>query len=658
MRKLSSHPRAKSYVMPKGMEGRRYSIVEELQNHAYDTDSNGDLGTPNSQNMTDTDPPSKPSITLTKPRVLSHGNVVMEGIPEDAELDRSGDDDDYNRWNNYVNSREVSEGLLNEITGMKSDVRREIEVMGGKMNQLEQNISTILRLLQEKGLDSTGSGFVSPLGNLQAATKTAEAPRSRTASIISRVKAEMPEDVLPAWVEMENYGMATVAKDNNETAKPEEEEEEEKHGEEEVKPKKIGGRITKKRQLEAKRRKKKAGKTTSKHDSDEEHEVPEVHHDDLLDAPLPEYVETPAPGETAEQVSSEKAGDHDTMPLLNEPKVKKEKPKQKKKKGEKPQVALEMNDIPHQSEPEIQKNQTQGKLDDDLLKPDDDSLKPGDTSLKPEDDSLKPTEGPGRPSSSNQQEEAQESKNKRKKKKSAKRSKDEDKKDTESDGAPQAVTKNEDAHIDENSAKPDSSRPESPTKVPERNEPESKEESGKLDDDGDSKQSQPAQPEETEHPENERSLSPVADSQQPPSRANTARKSSARSQKDNSPEEKTQPTEETSANEETSPSGSNTPRAQSPKPEQENKPSSRVASPVPEDKDKPSSRVASPEPEQENKPPSRAVSPKPDEQRLVTPGETTPGRQSRQSNDVALTIEDSDEDNTLLPKKEKPKYVV
>ena len=590
MRKLSSHPRAaKSYMMPKGMEGRRYSLVEELQQHAYDTDSNADLGTPNSQNMTDTDPPSKPSITVIKPPV-GHGNIVMEGIPEDAELDRGGDDDDFSRWNNYVSSREVSEGLLNEITGMKSDVRREIEVMGGKMHQLEQNISTILRLLQKKGLNSSESEFVSPLGSLQPTTMTPEAPRSPsgTASIISRVKAEMPEDVLPDWVEMENYGMATDAKDNNETAKPEEEEEEkrgeeeEKRGEEEVKPKRTGGRIAKKRQLEAKRRKKKAGKTASKHDSDEEHEAPEVHHDDLLDAPEQEA--------TAEQVSSEKAEDENTMPLSNEPKVKKQKPKQKKKKGEKSQVALEMNDIPHQSEPEIQKNETQ---DDKPVKPDNDSL-------KSDNDSLKAADNPGTPSSSSQQEEAQESQKKWKKKKAEKKSKGGGKKDAESDGAPQVVT-------------------ESPEKVPEKeDEPESKEEGAKLDDDGDSKQSQPAQPEETEHPEIERSISPVADSQKPLSRVSTARKSSARSQKrqDNSPQKNTPSTEETSANEETSP-----------------------------------------EPEQENKPSSRAVSPRPDEQCFVTPGETTPGRQSRQSNDVALTIEDSDDDEIMLLKKDKPKYV-
>ena len=596
MRKLSSHPRAaKSYMMPKGMEGRRYSLVEELQQHAYDTDSNTDLGTPNSQNMTDTDPPSKPSITVIKPPV-GHGNIVMEGIPEDDELDRGGDDDDFNRWNNYVSSREVSEGLLNEITGMKSDVRREIEVMGGKMHQLEQNISTILRLLQKKGLNSSESEFVSPFGSLQPTTMTAEAPRSpsRTASIISRVKAEMPEDILPDWVEMENYGMATDAKDNNETAKPEEkeeekrgeeeeekrgEEEEEKRGEEEVKPKRTGGRITKKRQLEAKRRKKKAGKTASKHDSDEEHEAPEVHHDDLLDAPLPGYVEAPEQEATAEQVSSEKAEDENTMPLSNEPKVKKEKPKQKKKKGEKSQVALEMNDIPHQSEPEIQNNETQ---DDKPVKPDNDSL-------KFDNDSLKAADNPGTPSSSSQQEEAQESQKKWKKKKAEKKSKGGDKKDAESDGAPQVVT-------------------ESPEKVPEKeDESESKEESAKLDDDGDSRQSQPAQPEETEHPEIERSISPVADSQKPLSRVSTARKSSARSQKrqDNSPQEHTPSAEETSANEET----------------------------------------------------SRAVSPRPDELCFVTPGETTPGRQSRQSNDVALTIEDSDDDEIMLLKKDKPKYV-
>lgn len=602
MRKLSSHPRAKSYLMQTGMEGRRYSIVDELQQHACDTDSNGDLGTPNSQNMTDTDPPSKHFIKVTKPRVVSHTNVAMEGIPEDAELDRSADDDDYRRWNDHVNSRDVSEGLLNEITAMKSDVGREIEVMGGKMHQLEQNISTMLRLLQEKGLNSSGSGFVTPLGGLQTATSTADALRGRTSSIINRVKAEMPEEILPDWVELENYGMATATNDNNnETAKPEAEEE--KYEEEEVKPKKIGGRITKKRQVEAKRKKKKAEKNTSKQGSDEENEPSKAHLDDTLDAPLPEHVEAPAEEETAEQVSNDKADD--TMPLLNEPKVKKEKPKQKKKKGGTPQVNLEMNGIPTTSEPQIQNNETQAKPDDgsvksednslkhednslrpvdNALKPEDTLLKPEDDSLEPESDSLKSAEDPGRPLSSSQQEEAPQGKKKRKKRNGAK----------------------------------------------------------KLDNDEDSKKSQPSQAEETEHPENERSISPVADNQALPSRVSTARKSSARSHKgqDKSPDENTSPEEEKSPKQETSPSGGSTPRAKSPAPEQE---------------DKPPSRGASAKPEQEDKPPSREASA--DEGRSVTPGRTTPGKESSQGSDVALTI-DSDDDDILMKKKEKPKYVL
>ena len=629
MRKLSSHPRTKSYLMTNGMEGRRYSIVDELQQHACDTDSNGDLGTPNSQNMTDTDPPSKTFIKVTKPRVVSHANVAMEGIPEDAELDRSADDDDYRRWNDHVNSRDVSEGLLNEITGMKSDVRREIEVMGGKMHQLEQNISTILRLLQEKGLNSSGSGFVTPLGGLQTATSTADATRSRTSSIINRVKAEMPEDILPDWVEMENYGMATATKDNNnETAKPEAEGE--KYEEEEVKPKRIGGRITKKRQVEAKRKKKKSQKTTSKQDSDEENEPSKAHLDDTLDAQLPEHVEAPPEEETAEQVSNDKADD--TMTLLNEPKVKKEKPKQKKKKGEKPQVSLEMNGIHATSEPQIQNNETQAKPDDGSVKSEESSLKSEDSTVKPEDDSLEPEsdslespEDPGRPPSSSQQEEPPQGKNKRKKKNGAKKSKREDKKDAENSEAPQVVT----AQTDTNSGQPDSPRPQSSAKEPGRNEPESKEENEKLDNDGESEKSQPAQAEETEHPGNERSISPVADNQPSPSRVSTARKSSARSHKgqDNSPEENTSPEEEKPPKQETSPSGGNTPRAKSPAPEQN------------------------------DKPPSRGASAKPDEGQSVTPGRSTPGKESRQGSDVALTT-DSDDDDILIKKKEKPKYVL
>ena len=543
MRKLSSHPRAKSHMMPRGMmDGRRFSIVEEMQQHAYETDSNVDLGTPNSQNMTDTDPPSKPFIKLTKSR--------MGDIPEDSELDPSGDDDDFKRWSEHQNSKEVSEGLLNEITGMKSEVRQEIEAMGGKMNQLEQNISTILSLLRERGLKSPETSFETTL-------KTPDHPRnsSRTASILSRVKAEMPEDILPDWVEMENFGMAGDAQ-NEEAAKSEAEKE---NVEEEAKTKKIGGRLTKKRKLDAKRKKKKAEKSLSKHNSEDENEDLEVHQDTVLDQPPTEAIEMPAEPVT---------------PEMPQPTEEKPKTKQKKKRGKK-----------------SHKNK-----DEDP------------TSSSPQEDSAKAAVV-----------------------------------------LEMGEVSHQDPQGDENNSpepeKLDSPRPESPAKDTEENEPENepelndeqependgeKSEQFEAPDDGRaSRQSQAAQPDDPQNPEapeSGRSDSPVSDGDKQPSRASTARKSSARSQHalESLPEENTPP-EEDSSTEETPPSEGNTSRVQSAKPE-----------PEPE-----SERKHESEPEQQDKEPSR---------------ESSPVRRSSQGGDVAVTIDDSDDDIPVM-KKEKPAYV-
>lgn len=571
MRKLSSHPRAKSHLISRGMEDRRYSLVEEMQQHADETDSNSfDLGTPNSQNMTDTDPPSKPLIRVNKPR-LSNGNV-MEGIPEDGEDETNmGDDEDFKRWNEYQNSRDMSEGLLNEITGMKSDVRREIEVMGNKMNQLEQNIATMLRLLQDHGLKSPGSGFNTTLDPV-----TPPRTHSRTASIICRVKAEIPEEVLPEWVEMENFGMAGFAKDDgtvNNDVKAEEEEE--------SLPKKIGGRITNKRQRLAKRKKKKAEKAsnnkTESEDEDEERENVAVH--DLIDEP-------PAPKEVNEYVEEEK------------------------KDISEPAETISINE--------------------DLQ----DSLQPADE------------EDPGRLSSSIQREPQKEkSKKKRKKKKGEKTSKRENesnKDEEEGDIAmplevndlslSQPVQTSETEALNEEPPETDTLREDSPR-------PGS---SGKN-----TEKSQENDNEQLLAESNERDSSPaeesaVPDEQRPSSRADTPRKNSARSEH-GEPEENTISSGRKSTSGRQPPSGGNTPRAQGPE------------------------RHSDDENQQENKlgpstvevDPERNSESEQEEQRPTTPGKTSSGRDSRQGapGDVALKIEDSDDDDFLVTKKEKPTYV-
>lgn len=216
MRKFSSLPRVKPHGVQKEVEtaenrkGRRLSFVEEMQNN-FETDSSFDLGTPNSQSMTDTDPPSK-SFTLvrsSKPRLQAN---TMKAISEDGELDDSGADEDLKHWSEYQNRRESTDGLLNEITEMKSEVRHEIEVMGSKMNHLEENISAILSLLKERDTPTSvpGDGYRSRNGlppNLNVPRTAPGSARSRTASIISRVKAEIPEETLPPWIEKEHLEM-------------------------------------------------------------------------------------------------------------------------------------------------------------------------------------------------------------------------------------------------------------------------------------------------------------------------------------------------------------------------------------------------------------------------------------------------------------------
>ena len=408
MRKLSSHPRIKSTFLAKGMEGRRYTMVEEMQQHVYDTDSNsGDLGTPNSQNMTDTDPPSKPFNKPTKTRhVYANG---MEGIPENDELDPSGDDEDFRRWSDYQNSTSASEGLLNEITGMKSDVRREIEVMGGKMNQLEQNISTILSLLQERGFKSPEASNSTLV--LQP-TKTPEATRSRAASILSRVKSEMPEDPLPDWVEMENFGMTGNAK-VDETVKSEDDvEKEEENEEQEEEPKRIGGKLTKKRKLEAKRKKKKAVKAARKVDSDEEKETnePEISVT-LPEAQQPgdwlEYVADVEMNEVLSQADQpEFQEDESRSHNISDPGITDNQPGD----DEEPRYEDTKEVLSQADQPEFQEDEARQKPDDELLKP------AGD-------------DDPGMLSSSSQPNEDGKKKRKKKKGKKSKR-----KKEAEGDG--------------------------------------------------------------------------------------------------------------------------------------------------------------------------------------------------------------------------------
>ena len=210
MRKFSSVHRVRSHNVHKEMEtggllypGPKLSFVEEMHNNFDSELTPGGPDTPNSQNMTDTDPPSKSFAAVKGSRPPLQGNA-MKAISENSELDNMGTDEDWKKWDNYQNRRESHDGLFNEIADMKSKVRQEIENMGGKMNHLEQNVSMILSLLKERDLPTAGRYE----SHLLTGTPGSDVSRSRTATIVSRAKAGIPEETLPDWVEMENFGMA------------------------------------------------------------------------------------------------------------------------------------------------------------------------------------------------------------------------------------------------------------------------------------------------------------------------------------------------------------------------------------------------------------------------------------------------------------------
>lgn len=277
MRKFSSHPNRKSHGIPKELEvgdmrkERQFSFVEEMQNN-FETDStNFDLGTPNSQNMTDTDPPSKPFV--------SQPNAMKTISEAGGELEESVADEDFKRWDEYQNERKNSAEVINEISDMKSEVRREIEAMGGKMNHLEENISTILSLLQERDSLNAGSRNLGP-----ALSRTGGSIRGRTSSIVSQVKAGIPEETLPDWVDMENFGMAK----SEEADSPKDDvDATEKKEDEPAKPAKKNGKKKKnKRKAEGGNKSDEvSGKSSrnTKHDAQEE-EKPQAHDERKDDA--------------------------------------------------------------------------------------------------------------------------------------------------------------------------------------------------------------------------------------------------------------------------------------------------------------------------------------------------------------------------------------
>lgn len=207
MRKLSAHARTRSRRMSRDVESRRYSIVNEIEESGFNTDSNG--SSPNSQHIIDTDSPIKPLNVMNRQRRATLGNE-MNDIPEENELDNAGDNDNKQR-NDPQYSKEISKEFLLEITTMKSEVHHEIQLMGEKMNAMEENISTILSILRNQECNSQGPVFS---GDSGLSEKTQEKTQSRTANIISRVKSEMPEQVLPDWVEEENFGIKREENEN------------------------------------------------------------------------------------------------------------------------------------------------------------------------------------------------------------------------------------------------------------------------------------------------------------------------------------------------------------------------------------------------------------------------------------------------------------